>query len=113
MNIRLFSHRRITMIFTFLGLLSFLLFTNPNKLPLPLLVVPFFGLFVVLYIFNRWLWRHYSKRKQLIFAAVGSSTPVLLLVFQSIHQLTIRDVLIVLGLVMMTAFYLSKADFIK
>lgn len=42
-----------------------------------------------------------------------ASIPVLLALFQSIHQLSIRDVLLSVGLVMLAALYMLRADFIK
>jgi hypothetical protein len=45
-------------------------------------------------------------------AGTAAALPVLLLVFQSIHQLSVKDVLLVFVLLAAISFYLSKADFI-
>ncbi len=39
--------------------------------------------------------------------------PTLLLMFQSIHQLNSKDVVVVVALVCATGFYVAKADFIN
>ncbi len=46
-------------------------------------------------------------------ASGAASLPVLLLVFQSVHQLTIRDVLVSVSLLAFAIFYISRADFIR
>ena len=79
-------------------------------------MVPF-GLFFLL-LFNIFKELGLNKNKQihrrqrLIRAGVLAAIPVLLLVLQTIHQLTIKDVLITLGLVLLASYYLNKADFL-
>ena len=46
-------------------------------------------------------------------AGIIASVPVLLAVFQSIHQLSIRDVLLSVGLVVLAAVYMLRADFMR
>lgn len=94
----------------------FILLTNPNNLPLPLLVVPFLWLFVTLFVGIRLLvgrLQNVYGRKSVLIAGFGATLPVLLIIFQSIHQLSIRDVLLSLGLVAVAAVYMLRADFIK
>lgn len=90
--------------------------TNPDNLPLPLLVLPFLWLFAVLFVTIRNLlgrMREVRARQAALIAGFGATLPVLLIVFQSIHQLSIRDVLLCLGLVGVAALYMLRADFIK
>jgi len=94
----------------------FIALTNPDTLPLPLLVLPFLWLFVVLFVTVRlYLGRltRVNARQTALIAGFTATLPVLLVVFQSIHQLSIRDVLLSLGLVVVAAIYMLRADFIK
>ncbi len=94
----------------------FMAFTNPESLPLPLLVLPFMWLFSCLFIT---VWLVLSKkptiqRKQIaIVSGLVATIPVLLIVFQSIHLLSIRDVVISVGLALLASGYVLRADFIK
>jgi hypothetical protein len=94
----------------------FIVLTNPQNLPLPLLVLPFLWLFTVLFVTTSILVRrkkNVSKRQAVITAGVVASIPVLLAIFQSIHQLSIKDVLLSTGLVLLAAWYVLRADFIR
>lgn len=94
----------------------FLITTDPQHLPLPLLVLPFMWLFTVLFV-GTWLAvkrrKHISKRQGVMVAGVVASIPVLLAIFQSIHQLSLRDVLLSVGFVLLAAWYVLRADFIR
>jgi hypothetical protein len=95
---------------------AFLLTTNPHSLPLPLLVLPFLWLFSVLFVTTTLLLKrrqNVARRKIVIIAGVVASIPVLLAIFQSIHQLSIKDVLLSVGLVLLAAWYVLRADFIR
>ncbi len=93
----------------------FLLLTNPHNLPLPILILPFLWLFCVLFISTTLLLkaRGVGQRKRAIVAGVIATIPVLLAIFQSIHQLSIKDVLLSLSVVVLAAWYVMKADFIR
>jgi hypothetical protein len=94
----------------------FIVLTNPQNLPLPLLVLPFLWLFTVLFITTSILVRRrksVTKRQAVITAGIVASIPVLLAIFQSIHQLSIKDVLLSTGLVLLAAWYVLRADFIR
>ncbi len=94
----------------------FILTTNPEQLPLPLLVVPFIWLFGILFYSAKQLLKRFSSlsdKQSLIISGMTAALPVLLLLFQSIHQLTAKDVLLSVGLVGVAALYIFRADFIK
>ena len=93
----------------------FVLLTDPQSLPLPLLVLPFIWLFASLFALSWTVLKHRNlSRKQIVLVSgIIATTPVLLAVFQSIHQLSIRDVFLSVGLVALTAVYMLRADFIK
>lgn len=99
----------------FVGPLFFIT-TNPESLPLPLLVLPFLWIFAVLFI-TSWLVlsrrQGIHKKQVVMISGCIASIPVLLAVFQSIHQLSVRDVLLSIGLVVLAAIYMLRADFIK
>lgn len=116
---QLVTHKMSTYIGLGLLLVSgpiFLMSTNPQNLPLPLLIVPFLWLFMSIFWVTLYIVRKFTKRlsksRRVIVAGVFATFPVLLLVFQSIHQLTIRDVVISVAMVCIAAFYLDRADFI-
>ena len=99
----------------FIGLLFFILMTSPSHLPLPLIMVPFVLIFLIIfygivYIGKSNISSH--RRARIIRAGVLACIPVLLLILQSIHQLTIKDILITIGLVLLATYYLNKADFL-
>lgn len=98
-----------------LGPLFFSL-TDPNNLPLPLLILPFLWLFAALFVSVLVVLKYKtsaSVKQSRIIASLFASLVVLLCVFQSIHQLSIRDVAISVAIIGIAALYLLRADFIK
>jgi hypothetical protein len=98
-----------------IGIIFFML-TNPDNIPIPLLVLPFLWLFAVVFMSARLLLRRYvtaSKKQINIVASLLACLLVLLFVFQSIHQLTIRDVFISFAIISIAGLYLLRADFIQ
>lgn len=94
----------------------FIATTNPDNLPLVLLIVPFLWLFLVLFLSTMYILRYRTsatKRQVIMVSSLVASLIGLLAVFQSIHQLSIRDVLLSLGIVGLAALYMLRADFIK
>jgi len=85
--------------------------TDPAKVPSFLLIVPFALLFVVLLLTISAFLQHkgYTKTRSLQVAVLCAATPVLLLVLQSIGQLTIRDILTVAILFALSYFYMSRS----
>lgn len=91
-------------------LLLFLLVTNPQTLPSIALFVPFVLLFIVLtsslsYVLGA---VGVSAGSRLRFCLLGAAAPVVLLVLQSLGQLTLRDVLVILALFAFAYFYMSR-----
>lgn len=95
----------------------FLLTTNPDQLALPLLLVPFLLVFLTLYVLVRVIFRvagfydSLSIYKRRILLGMAATLPVLLLLLQSLHQLTTRDIALVVALGIGLTFYLLRADF--
>lgn len=101
---------------TFLLIPMMLFTTNPENLPLPLLMLPFILLFMALYFGSQLvlinLLPNIGRRAVRGVGVALAILPVLLLVLQSISQLTIRDLLITLGLIGLLIFYFRKTDFL-
>ncbi|MBA3758581.1 hypothetical protein H0X10_03050 [Candidatus Saccharibacteria bacterium] len=105
------------LVLLWISLPVFLLVTNPETLPLPLLIIPFVLLLLILYktaeaVLGITLNRRSSKRVK-IMAGVVAFLPTLLLILASIRQLTVRDSAIVIGLLVMFIFYMRRIDFLK
>lgn len=107
----------ITIGLLWVSLPIFLLITNPEELPLAMLVVPFILLFAMLYITARVglriIFPSISTARQRLLAVLIGALPTLLLILASIKQLTVRDTAIVVGLLVMLVFYLRRVDFLK
>lgn len=96
---------------------TFLLLTNPEELPLLLLLVPFALLLTVLFVTARVgfsvLFTNLSPKRLRLLSVLSAVFPTLLLVLASINQLTIRDTAIIMGLLLALIFYLQRIDFLK
>lgn len=94
----------------------FFMLTDPEGIPLPLLVVPFLWLFAVTFMSSKLILQSKTsatKKQGAIVSSLLASLLTLLFVFQSIHQLTIRDVLISFAIIGIAGVYLLRADFIS
>jgi hypothetical protein len=95
----------------FLALLILFFGIDPNKVPSFVLILPFILLFTLLltgisYVLEK---QGMGNKKSLKIAGLCASLPILLLVLQSIGQLTIRDVLTVGLLFVISYFYIARA----
>jgi len=95
----------------FLALLIMFFGLDPNKIPSFALVLPFILLFALLFVGIAYLLelRGIGPKKRAKIAALCASLPILLLVLQSIGQLTVRDVLTMALLFVLSYFYISRA----
>lgn len=102
-RILLFGLLAIMLIALFLG-------TNPQQLPSVFLVMPFLVIFSALFWGAKWfILRRYSNiRKANRIAVLCASLPTLLLVLQSLGQLTIKDVGITTVLFILSYFYIAR-----
>jgi hypothetical protein len=94
----------------------FFMLTDPDKIPLPLLILPFLWLFAIVFLSCKLIlqYRTRATKKQILIASsLLACLVVLLFVFQSIHQLTIRDLLISFAIIGIAGVYLLRADFIN
>jgi hypothetical protein len=104
----------------YLSLPLFLLFSNPQNLPLPLVITPVALLFLIVYVsvylifsrkFNKS--KRISKTRLFIMSAIVAIIPVLLIVLASIQQFTLRDIILSAVIVIFVSWYLLKVDFLK
>jgi len=116
-NMKKYIYRVVILIILYLSGPLFLIVTNPQNLPIPFLMLPFLWLFLVLFItilfIERLILPTLSSRKKFIIAGIFSLVPMLLMVLQSIHQLTLKDILLVIGFVIISIFYLSRLDLVR
>jgi hypothetical protein len=94
------------------ALVVFLLMTDPYKLPLILLTVPFLLLTALIYLVCRAVLGKLIGRKGKTHYTAGVMTGLLMLIIllQTIRQLSIRDFLIVGALFVGLSFYMRRID---
>ncbi len=102
---------------TYASLPLFLMLTSPRDLPIVALLVPFLLFFIILFFTFTILIRVFSSgvtvRKRRITAGAMAMFPVLLLLLQSIGQLSLRDVTIVIALMTIIVFYVMRSDIVR
>ena len=93
-------------------ILLFILFnTDPQKMPSVVLIVPFVLLFVAIFsaiIFLLGMHGKLPRPKKARISAACASVPVVLLVLQSLGQLTPKDMLVIFLLFATSYFYISR-----
>lgn len=97
----------------YLFVAGFFVLFNPDQLPLIFLLLPFILIFLTLYVTIVLVLRTFfslRKRSEQLIAGSISIMPTLLLVIQSITQLTIRDVLLAISIVVVAVWYISKTS---
>jgi hypothetical protein len=96
-----------------LSLATILTTTQPARLPSIVLIVPFVLMFAILALTIAMLiaWRHRVMPFKAIRAGcMAALLPILLIVLQSVGQLTFRDGLTLVALFVITYFYMSKVN---
>jgi len=91
-------------------LLLLFITTDPTKVPSFILVLPFILIFVVLVcaLVLGLRWRGMSTTRSLRVGALSAAVPLTLLVLQSIGQLTVRDLLTIAALFLLSYFYIAR-----
>jgi hypothetical protein len=103
----------------YVSIVIFLTATNPNKLPSVILVVPFMFFFLAFYASVMVVLASVRDRRRQtiigmqvlrpkIVACLVAGFPVLLMVLQSIGQLTVKDVIMTAIICMISYFYVAK-----
>lgn len=88
--------------------------TQPADLPSIVLIVPFVGVMLILSLTIACVIAWHGDRKityrTIRIGCIGALLPILLLVLQSVGQLTWRDGLTLIALFVITYFYMSKIN---
>ena len=102
------------------GLLAFMTLFRPNSLPVVVLIVPFILMYLAL--FSLWRLAGMLRSRYFLRSSVWSPHPrlgmavcgsfVLLVVLQSLGQLTIRDVVTVTAIVCLGYLYMARSRFV-
>ncbi len=97
------------------GMLAFFMSTDPHKLAIGWLLLPFLWIFVALFWTSKSVIksiRHRRKsNKNNALAAIIAGLPTLVILLDSINQLTIRDILLIFILGVVGIFYVAKLNF--
>jgi hypothetical protein len=110
------KQRLLRMLVAWASLGVFMGVSTPNKLPVVLLIVPFVLLFVACYstwglllqVRTRYFARTKPPRR---LGVVVCMSVVLLLILQSLGQLTLRDIVTVAGIVLLGYLYAGRLNF--
>lgn len=107
--------RLIKVLLVWLALFAWLALTDPRKLPIVLLIVPFVLLFMAVFMTINLIMARFMPRmsqgKRRTAAACVAGLPSFLLILSSVNQLTWRDVALVAFLSIFLLFYASRARF--
>lgn len=89
---------------------SLLLTTNPQTLPAVVLILPFIFVFLIVFLTILSLGSGYKVlgAKLVRIAVFGAAFSTLILILQSLGQLTLRDVLTILALTLIAYFYMTR-----
>jgi hypothetical protein len=98
-----------------LGIIVLFLTTEPTKLPAAVLTLPFLVLFATIFAISWMVMVRIAHKEQVVpqrriiaFALLYASLPTLLLLLQSIGQLTIRDTVTLFVLFGVLYFYIAR-----
>lgn len=115
------THRLTRILLIGLVTVTFMLVSRPSQIPAILLLVPFVGIFCFLYLTLLEVVRFLGPdedengaivkvRRPRLISAVIAGFPVLLLVLQSVVELTFWDVLIALSILLLAYVYISRSS---
>jgi hypothetical protein len=94
-------------------LVIFLCATQPDRLPSAILILPFVLMFIVLTLLIALVIGFQQggiALKTIRAGCIAATLPILLLILQSVGQLTLRDALTLFALFGITYFYMSKVN---
>lgn len=95
------------------ALITFMVFTNPNQVPLYLLLVPFILIFIIFFVLIRLLLIFFAGEKNdltkfNLLSIVISIVAVNLILLRSVDQLTIQDAVLSTSVTVILAVYINK-----
>lgn len=105
--------RPLTLLVLYSGFFVFLFATDPRKLSVIWLILPFIWLYLCLfltfiYVIDWLSANHRHSRRQSLLAGLLAAIPTLMLLLGSVDQLTIKDGLLIFGLGALALFYANK-----
>jgi hypothetical protein len=103
------THTFIGLVVSGLSYFLFLMFSNPLSLPLSLLIIPNFLLGVFIYFLVRFLQELLGFKNSFVRGFAFGLLAVLVSMLASLGQLTLRDFLLALLLVIMFIFYFNRS----
>lgn len=97
-----------------LVMLIFMLTTNPDSIPLALLIIPFGLLWLIVFQITKLILRIFMVDQSIekLVATSVASFAVLLLLLQSLDQLTWKDALLTVVFAVLFWLYVWRADFL-
>jgi|SRR5665213_356204 len=97
-----------------LGLIALLSFTNPQRMPLTVLILPFILVFLILWISISTVLRYFSTKlsvkKQRTLVSLLAAFPLFCLLLQSIGQFSIRDFITLTAFFIVLWFYINRTS---
>jgi hypothetical protein len=108
---------KLFLVITLVALLVVLLMlTDPNKVALPILIAPFICIGLIIYqltkLFLSSTKKNIDNKAARMFAISVAFLGVALLLLRSLHQLTLKDTLLVCGFALAFWLYIWRADFL-
>lgn len=103
--------KMIMLVLLCISIALFFMFSDPEQLPLVATLVPFILIFTALFVtidISLEVFFALEKTKKRIISLVLSIMPVVLLLIQSITQLTIRDVILCTLITIIVVWYISR-----
>jgi hypothetical protein len=113
------SKNKLILAVLYISLPLLLIFTNPNNLPLPLLILPAVDLFLIIYLsvyilISKIKKPHpVSRTRTVIISGMCALVPVVLLALSSTQEFTAKDIILVTILVIAISWYLIRVDFLS
>lgn len=114
MNTKIEKHQKNAVIVAPIVLLFIILiFTNPQQVMFPFLLVPFVLVFLSSFLITRYVYTRLlsAKKYQNIAPLLVSLFPVLLLLLRSLRQLSFIDVFVVIALLIGVLLYVRQLEY--
>lgn len=102
------SKPTIAIVVMLLGAVIFFLSVNPGDLPLVALIGPFIYVFVFLFLCFYQLFKFFRFNNLKLASLIPTILIAVLLVMSSLHQITIKDVIIGVTLTVILSWYITR-----
>lgn len=98
----------ITLGLAYFAAFLFFMLINPHKLPFALILLPFIILFLLIYMSVQVVLSVFfiiNSRQKRVISLVLATMPVLMLIIQTVTQLTVRDVILSVSITIVLIWY--------